>query len=129
MTGINVYGTLYVREAKEAKVGTLADGRSYKTQSINGYFKKPRANKSKWKYNFVSLNLIGDPDNPGWNNIKDKVEIAVLNGQLDVWYKGEEEKDIGGITVFCNIADIRVAVDNRENIESTEDAMGDDIPF
>lgn len=129
MTGINVYGTLYVREAKEAKVSQTNDGRSYKMQSINGYFRKPKANKSKWKYNFVSLNLIGDPDNPGWENIKDKVEIAVLNGQLDVWYKGEEEKDVGGITVFANISDIRVAVDNREQVESTQDAVEDDIPF
>jgi hypothetical protein len=132
MTGINVYGTMYVKEAKEAKVGMTADGRGYKMQSINGYFRKSKANKSKWKYNFINLSVIGDPENPGWNNIQDGVEIAVLTGQLDVWYKGEEEKDLGGITVYCNIADLRVAVNNRqeeEPVESTADVIGDDIPF
>lgn len=132
MTGINVYGTLYVKEAKEARVSATQEGRSYKMQSINGYFRKSKANKSKWKYNFINLSIIGDPENQGWSNIHDGAEIVILNGQLDVWYKGEEEKDLGGITVYCNITDIRVAVNNKqeeEQVESTADVIGDDIPF
>ncbi len=134
---MNVSGKFYVNKVKPARDGVSQNGREYRTMSVSVVWMRPKNIQNKWKSDFASLNIIGNPADYRWELIKERTPIFISNGTANFWYRDkEEETQLGGLGINVRINDIEIilskqqaedGVDPSEVVESFTES--DDIPF